>query len=85
MAHVSGSSPFVPFHGSAATRTTEHRSCAIAACSPLDILLSTINQALTIAGGLSADDRARGLTWLQEHAEDVLDFEALAEHEQSGR
>jgi Arc/MetJ family transcription regulator len=38
----------------------------------------TINRALAITAGLSADDRARGLIWLQANAEQVLDFEAIA-------
>jgi len=37
----------------------------------------TINRALAIAAGTSADDRARGLAWLREHAGEILDFEAL--------
>lgn len=45
----------------------------------------TINRALEIAAGTSADDRARGLAWLQEHADQILDFEVLAEWERSGR
>jgi Arc/MetJ family transcription regulator len=45
----------------------------------------TINRALAIAAGTSADDRARGLAWLKEHAEQVLDFEVLEEQERSGR
>jgi Arc/MetJ family transcription regulator len=45
----------------------------------------TINQALKVAAGVSADDRARGLAWLQEHADEVLDFDLLAEHERAGR
>jgi hypothetical protein len=45
----------------------------------------TINKALTIAAGISADDRARGLAWLQTHADDVLDFDVLAERERSGQ
>ncbi len=45
----------------------------------------TINRALTVAAGLSADDRARGLAWLQANAEHVLDFEVLADQERSGR
>jgi Arc/MetJ family transcription regulator len=45
----------------------------------------TINRALAIAAGTSADDRARGLAWLREHAEQVLDFEVLEEQERSGR
>jgi len=45
----------------------------------------TINRALTVAAGLSADDRARGLAWLQANAEHVLDFEVLADQEHSGR
>jgi len=45
----------------------------------------TINRALSIAAGLSADDRARGLTWLQDNADQFLDFEVLAERERSGQ
>lgn len=45
----------------------------------------TINRALAVAASTSAEDRARGLAWLQEHAEDILDFEFLAERERSGR
>jgi Arc/MetJ family transcription regulator len=45
----------------------------------------TINRALAIAAGTSADDRARGLAWLKEHADQILDFEVLEERERSGR
>jgi Arc/MetJ family transcription regulator len=45
----------------------------------------TINQALTVAASVSADDRARGLAWLQENADHILDFEVLAQQERSGR
>jgi Arc/MetJ family transcription regulator len=45
----------------------------------------TINQALAIAAGTSADDRARGLAWLQENADDFLDFDVLEANERSGR
>jgi Arc/MetJ family transcription regulator len=45
----------------------------------------TINRALAIAAGTSADDRARGLAWLQENAELILDFEILADNERVGR
>lgn len=45
----------------------------------------TINRALAIAAGTSADDRARGLAWLREHAEQILDFEVLEDEERSGR
>ncbi|MDG4832648.1 type II toxin-antitoxin system VapB family antitoxin [Solwaraspora sp. WMMD1047] len=45
----------------------------------------TINRALAIAAGTSADDRARGLAWLQENADLVLDFEVLEENERTGR
>lgn len=45
----------------------------------------TINRALTVAAGLSADDRARGLAWLRDNADDVLDFDVLAEQERAGR
>ena len=44
----------------------------------------TINRALTIAAGMSADDRARGLAWLQANAEDILDFDVLTDDERSG-
>lgn len=44
----------------------------------------TINRALAVAAGTSAEDRARGLAWLQDHAEEILDFEFLAELERSG-
>ena len=45
----------------------------------------TINQALAIAAGTSADDRARGLAWLQENADLFLDFTVLDGEERSGR
>lgn len=45
----------------------------------------TINRALTIAAGVSADDRARGLAWLQQHADQILDFDVLAQNERTGR
>lgn len=45
----------------------------------------TVNRALAIAAGTSADDRARGLAWLQEHADQILDFEVLEDHERDGR
>lgn len=45
----------------------------------------TINRALAIAAGTSADDRARGLAWLREHAGQILDFELLEEQERSGQ
>lgn len=45
----------------------------------------TINRALSIAAGLSADDRARGLAWLEQHAGEILDFDVLAEQERLGR
>jgi len=41
----------------------------------------TINRALAITAGLSADDRARGLAWLQTNAEQILDFDFLVEAE----
>ncbi|UUN26351.1 type II toxin-antitoxin system VapB family antitoxin [Streptomyces sp. FIT100] len=44
----------------------------------------TINRALTIAAAISADDRARALRWLQENADDFLDFQVLADREQAG-
>lgn len=45
----------------------------------------TINRALTVAAGVSADDRARGLAWLQQNADEVLDLDLLAEYENAGR
>ncbi|MFF6774277.1 type II toxin-antitoxin system VapB family antitoxin [Streptomyces sp. NPDC012637] len=45
----------------------------------------TINRALAIAAAISAEDRARALRWLQDNAEDFLDFEFLEEQERSGR
>ncbi len=45
----------------------------------------TINQALTVAASISADDRARGLAWLQENADHILDFDILVQQERSGR
>lgn len=45
----------------------------------------TINRALEIAASTSADDRARGLAWLQANAEDILDFEYLAARERHGK
>jgi hypothetical protein len=38
-----------------------------------------------MAAGTSADDRARGLAWLQDNAELILDFDVLEENERSGR
>ncbi len=45
----------------------------------------TINRALAIAAGTSADDRARGLAWLQDNAEHILDFDVLEAGERAGR
>ena len=45
----------------------------------------TINQALTVAAGVSADDRARGLAWLQKNADRILDFDILIGQERSDR
>jgi Arc/MetJ family transcription regulator len=45
----------------------------------------TINRALAIAAGTSADDRARGLAWLQQHAEQILDLDVLDSEERAGR
>lgn len=45
----------------------------------------TINQALAVAAGTNAEDRARGLAWLQANASEVLDFDLLAEYERAGR
>jgi Arc/MetJ family transcription regulator len=45
----------------------------------------TINRAQAIAAGTSADDRARGLAWLKEHADQILDFAVLEEREQAGQ
>ena len=44
----------------------------------------TINRALAIAAGITADDRARAFRWLQDNAELFLDFDVLAEREQAG-
>ncbi|MFE6762034.1 MULTISPECIES: type II toxin-antitoxin system VapB family antitoxin [unclassified Streptomyces] len=44
----------------------------------------TINRALTIAAAISADDRARALRWLQDNADQFLDFDVLEERERSG-
>ncbi|MBA2948676.1 DUF2191 domain-containing protein [Streptomyces himalayensis] len=44
----------------------------------------TINRALSIAAAISADDRARALRWLQDNADQFLDFEVLEERERSG-
>lgn len=44
----------------------------------------TINRALAIAAGISADDRARALRWLQDNADTFLDFDVLEERERSG-
>ncbi|MFF8485325.1 type II toxin-antitoxin system VapB family antitoxin [Streptomyces antibioticus] len=44
----------------------------------------TINRALTMVAAISADDRARVLRWLQENAEDFLDFDVLEDRERSG-
>jgi hypothetical protein len=41
----------------------------------------TINRALACAAALTADDRRRALEWFQEHADEFLDFEYLAEIE----
>jgi Arc/MetJ family transcription regulator len=45
----------------------------------------TINRALAIAAGTSGDDRARGLAWLQDNAEEFLDFDVLEQNERHGR
>ncbi|MEU3607711.1 type II toxin-antitoxin system VapB family antitoxin [Streptomyces sp. NPDC035033] len=45
----------------------------------------TVNRALTIAAALSADDRARALRWLQDNADDFLDFDVLEDRERSGQ
>lgn len=45
----------------------------------------TINRALAIAAGISGDDRARGLAWLQDHAEEFLDIDVLEDGERAGR
>ncbi|OKK12121.1 hypothetical protein AMK09_31380 [Streptomyces sp. CB02488] len=44
----------------------------------------TINRALTIAAAVSADDRARALRWLQDNADQFLDFDVLEERERAG-
>ncbi|MEV6164688.1 type II toxin-antitoxin system VapB family antitoxin [Streptomyces sp. NPDC052052] len=41
----------------------------------------TINRALAMAAAASADDRARALRWLQDNAEQFLDFDVLGERE----
>jgi len=45
----------------------------------------TVNRALAVAAGMTADDRARGLAWLQEHAGQFLDFDVLETYERDGR
>jgi Arc/MetJ family transcription regulator len=45
----------------------------------------TINRALTVAAGVGADDRARGLAWLRDNADDILDFDLLEGQEHAGR
>ncbi|GAA2378763.1 hypothetical protein Cme02nite_18640 [Catellatospora methionotrophica] len=45
----------------------------------------TINRALAIAAGTSADDRVRGLAWLRDNADQILDFDVLEEEERAGR
>jgi hypothetical protein len=40
---------------------------------------------LAIAAGTSGDDRARGLAWLQDNAEEFLDFDVLEQDERHGR
>lgn len=45
----------------------------------------TINQALMIAAGSSADERARAWAWRKEKAEAVLDFDVLEADERAGR
>lgn len=44
----------------------------------------TINRALAVAAGSTADDRARALAWLQQNAADYLDFDVLEKREQAG-
>lgn len=44
----------------------------------------TINRALTIAAAVRADDRARALRWLQDNADQFLDFDILEERERTG-
>jgi Arc/MetJ family transcription regulator len=44
----------------------------------------TIDRALTIAAAVGADDRARALRWLQDNADNFLDFEILENRESSG-
>ncbi|MFF6996153.1 type II toxin-antitoxin system VapB family antitoxin [Streptomyces sp. NPDC008313] len=44
----------------------------------------TIDRALTIASAISTEGRARALRRLQENADAFLDFDVLAEREQSG-
>jgi Arc/MetJ family transcription regulator len=45
----------------------------------------TINRALAYVAASTAAERRRAFEWLQEHAEEVLDFDYLAEQERSGR
>ena len=44
----------------------------------------TINRALAIAAGSTADDRARALRWLQQNADSYLDFDVLEQREKDG-
>ncbi|GAA1419586.1 hypothetical protein GCM10009601_16670 [Streptomyces thermospinosisporus] len=44
----------------------------------------TINRALALAAAISAEDRARTLSWLQENSDSSLDFDVLEERERSG-
>ncbi|MEU7025052.1 type II toxin-antitoxin system VapB family antitoxin [Streptomyces sp. NPDC015232] len=45
----------------------------------------TINQALTIAASLGADDRARALRWLQDNLAEYVDLDHVDEQERRGR
>jgi Arc/MetJ family transcription regulator len=45
----------------------------------------TVNEALALAAGLSEEQRARALTWLQDHVEEYLDLDFLIEEERAGR
>ncbi|MEU7023764.1 DUF2191 domain-containing protein [Streptomyces sp. NPDC046203] len=44
----------------------------------------TVGRALSLVAALTASDRARALRWLQDNAEDFLDFGFLADQERSG-
>lgn len=45
----------------------------------------TVRRALLNAASVSAEDRARGLAWLQANVDDVLDLDFLEARERDGR